>query len=98
MALDMIWKQYTWGRGNCRNRLDWCMCDPLWYNRIPSLQLSGLPKYFSDHNSLLLQLEGSKNGGLKPFRTVDAWLSDPRFKPFVKTEWSMIKSAYKEVE
>lgn len=41
----------------------------------------------------MLQLEGSELEYLKPFRSLDVWLSDSRFKPLVKSEWTLLHGA-----
>lgn len=86
----MVGKKFTWSRGNSRSRIDWALCHSDWFYKYPGLSLLGLPKNFSNHNPLLLNLEGKEDWGPKPFRSIYVWLKDPRFKP-------LISSTYKDL-
>lgn len=83
----MVGKKFNWARGNSRSRLDWALCHSDWFHKFPRMILSGLPKNFSDHNPLLLKLEERVDWGPKPFRILDTWLKDPRFKPLITKTW-----------
>lgn len=50
-------------------------------------KLHGLQRQFSDHNPLILDLVEKEDWGPKPFRTIDAWFTNPYFKEIVKKEW-----------
>lgn len=52
----------------------------------------GLQKSFSDHNPLWLQLDPCKEIRPKPFRSLDALLADPRFKPLIQHAWNSMGS------
>lgn len=58
---------------------DWLTCWP------DSTQLV-LDREFSDHCPLLLRNSGH-DWGPKPFRVLNCWLKDHRFKPFVEKTW-----------
>lgn len=90
MVVELSGKNFTWARGNSRCKLDWCLCHSEWYSRFPSLKLLSLPKSFSNHNPLFLQLESSMDWGHKPFRSLDVWLGNHRFRPLVESNWKML--------
>lgn len=92
LGVNMLGKKYTWGKGNSRSRIDWCLYGSTWYNKFLRLQLSTLHKHFSDHNPLWLQLDGHVDRGSMPFQSLDAWLKDSIFKPLISTKWRLLNS------
>ncbi|XP_057432258.1 uncharacterized protein LOC130725012 [Lotus japonicus] len=84
-------KKFTWfsANGQAASRQDrfllshdWCCC---WPN---SNQLV-LNRTLSDHCPVLFRVS-NLNWGPKPFKVLNCWFSDPRFKDFVAKEWEQI--------
>ncbi|OMP03175.1 reverse transcriptase [Corchorus capsularis] len=64
---------------------------------FPDAVVKHLPRLDkSDHCPLLLDTDGfpPPPSQIKPFRFESAWLLDPRFKEFLKTEWEKVRAKY----
>ena len=76
IELSLLGMKYTWRRGKSSSRLDRAFMEPIWLQKINSLQMKGVPCSLSDHIPLLIQSIGV-DWGPKPFRSIDAWFSHP---------------------
>lgn len=66
------------------------MCTSQWLQFFPNMSIDAYDNTISHHHALILKLISTQNWGPKPFRTINAWFSNPNFKPFVHNEWSKL--------
>lgn len=85
---------FTWRRGNDINtriskRLDRVCVSLLGRARWQEASVHHLPRLSSDHNPLLLSLNGKRydKPSRRPFRCQAAWFSHPDFVNMVSTKW-----------
>lgn len=87
----MVGNKFTWFRPNglAASRLDrflmssdWCCCWPNG-NRFV------LERNLSDHCPILFRSK-VVDWGPKPFKVLNCWFMDPRFKEFVRKQWEQI--------
>ncbi|KAI9091963.1 hypothetical protein K1719_027898 [Acacia pycnantha] len=71
-------------------RLDRAICNSDWVQFFPHYGVDHLPKVFSDHRPILinLNLDPHFNPSNKPFRFMAPWLTHPDFSPLVDRIWS----------
>lgn len=56
-----------------------------WLDNFP-IYLWGLPRIISDHCQIIL-FDVSKDWGLKPFKFMNAWFSNPKCAQIIKEVW-----------
>lgn len=89
IELSLSSKKFTWYRNNSASRIDRVFIDPIWLENFKDLKLWGLKRSISDHCPLLIYCE-TKDWGPKPFKSLDAWFSNPHFIRMVKSEWKAL--------
>lgn len=84
LDIPLIGRKFTWVRPNGvqMSRLDRILVSPSWIDNWPGFAQEVLPRDISDHCPLLLR-SSNQNWGPKPFRFLNCWFDDPRFKGFV---------------
>nr|KYP52746.1 hypothetical protein KK1_025491 [Cajanus cajan] len=101
--LPLHGRKYTWYKsdGSCMSRLDRFLVSDgwlaAWSNTVQwGLEIAwsntvqwGLERGVFDHCAVLLKNE-EVNWGPKPFRVLDCWRNDVRYKAFVKSQWREI--------
>ncbi|KAL6551326.1 hypothetical protein OROMI_021814 [Orobanche minor] len=80
---------FTWYRDGVWQRLDRILVSPEWYSSFPSMSTRHLPKYQSDHNSLLCQFEHNIAIRKTSFRFQNMWVKHHLFLPTVQESWGM---------
>lgn len=81
-------KRFTWFQPNGKfmSRLDRFLLSHDWLLQWPDSSQQVLDREFSDHCPVLLRCS-VKDWGPKPFKTLNCWHLDPRFKDFVEKAW-----------
>ncbi|XP_057432617.1 uncharacterized protein LOC130725399 [Lotus japonicus] len=89
LDLPLVGRRFTWFRpnGQAMSRLDRALVSMEWMEAWPNCFLHVLSREISDHCPLILK-SSNHNWSLKLFRTLNGWLQDSRFKPFVEKEWN----------
>lgn len=82
-------RRFTWFRPNdtSMSRLDRFLLSHEWLSCWPDCTQLVLERTFSDHCPILLKYS-TQNWGPKPFRSLNCWFEDRRFKGFVEKTWS----------
>ncbi|KAL6570175.1 hypothetical protein OROMI_014689 [Orobanche minor] len=80
---------FTWYRDGVWQRLDRILVSPEWYSSFPSLSIRHLPKYQSDHNSLLCQFDQNISIRKTSFRFQNMWAKHHLFLPIVQESWGI---------
>ena len=83
---------FTWtnareGTALIRERLDRVLANNTWILEFPGTEVSHLPRSYSDHCPLLVNLNISNSFKNYPFRCKEAWLGHPDFKSFFVNNW-----------
>ncbi|OMO73242.1 reverse transcriptase [Corchorus capsularis] len=92
--LGFVGPQFTWTSvRNCgiyiMERLDRVWANTEWRTKFPETVVHHLPRFYSDHNPLLLDLSPRAAPiSDKPFRFQTCWLSHPDFKSLVESIWN----------
>ncbi|XP_057453104.1 uncharacterized protein LOC130744964 [Lotus japonicus] len=83
--LPLVGKKFTWIRPNGQqmSRLDRALVSHEWLDYFPGLVQEVLHRDVSDHSPILLRAS-TVDWGPKPFRVMNCWFDDVRFKPFVR--------------
>ena len=69
-------------------RLDRCFANPVWRILYPEAAVTRLPRTFSDHHPVLIELWKPNGNGLeRPFHFQTMWLLHPDFLRFVRESW-----------
>lgn len=89
--LPLLGRKITWYRNNQASRIDRVFLDGFWLENFRDIKLLGLNRSISDHCPLLIECE-SENRGPKPFKNLDVWFTNPRFKKLVEHEWKNLHS------
>ncbi|XP_030929600.1 uncharacterized protein LOC115955566 [Quercus lobata] len=98
LDLGFTGPKYTWM--NCRpitslilERIDWCFANPGWRLLYSEAVVTHLPRTFSDHCPVLLELcKSSANNFTKLFRFQTMWLLHPDFYRVVQQAWVEIEN------
>ncbi|KAL6572341.1 hypothetical protein OROMI_013299 [Orobanche minor] len=80
---------FTWYRDGVWQRLDRILVSPEWYSSFPSMSTRHLPKYQSDHNSLLCQFDQNIAIRRTSFRFQNMWVKHHLFLPTVQESWGI---------
>lgn len=96
--IPLLGRKFTWVRPNGRqmSRLDRFLISQEWLTKWPGFVQNVLPRDISDHCPLLFR-RMYQNWGPKPFRVLNCWFDDPRFKSFVEDSWRGIQVEGNEV-
>ena len=87
--------KYTWTNKRplsdlILERIDRCFANPEWRLLFSEATVTHLPRTFSDHHPVLVELCNSRtNHGSKPFRFQTMWLLHPEFHKVVQDAWSV---------
>ena len=85
--------KYTWTNKRqisdlILERLDRCFANPVWRILYPEAVVTHLPRTFSDHHPVLIELwKPNANGLERPFRFQTMWLLHPDFHRIVWEAW-----------
>jgi len=90
--IPLVGRKFTWFKPNglVKSRIDRVLVSKEWLDFWPNSQQFVLNRSVSDHCAVILK-EVSVDWGPKPFRCLDVWLKDIRFKEFVSLSWSSYK-------
>ncbi|KAL6580244.1 hypothetical protein OROMI_008268 [Orobanche minor] len=84
---------YTWYSDGVWQRLNRILISPEWYTTFPFLSIRHLPKYKSDHNSLLCQFSNIISKPKSSFRFQNMWVKHHLFLPTVKESWDLYSNS-----
>ena len=89
MDIPLVGRKFTWYKPNgmVKSRIDRVLVSKEWLDNWPHCQQSVLNITVSDHSVVVLK-DGYVDWGLKPFRCLDVWQKDRRFKELVRLKWS----------
>lgn len=94
IVLGFMEPSYTWNRGSSSEtrrstRLDRGLCDDKWRQVLPSAYIKYLPRSYSGHCAIMMQLDaaGVKQLGDRPFHFQVAWLLHSEFFRWTEKEW-----------
>ncbi|XP_057444431.1 uncharacterized protein LOC130736645 [Lotus japonicus] len=92
LDLPLVGRKFTWFRpnGHAMSRLDRALVSSEWMEAWPNCFLHVQRRDVSDHCPLILKVS-NHNWGPKPFRTINGWLQDPRFRDYVEKEWNNLQ-------
>ena len=90
--IPLVGRKFTWFKPNglVKSRIDRVLVSKEWLEFWPNNQQFVLSRSISDHCAVILK-EVSEDWGPKPFRCLDVWQKDRRFKEFVRLNWSSYK-------
>lgn len=91
MDIPLLGKKFTWYRPNGldMSRLDRFLVSNDWLLSWPDSVQEVLQREIFYHCPILLRLS-RQEWGPRPFRVLNCWFHDPRFKAFVEASWSTI--------
>ncbi len=90
--IPLVGRKFTWFKPNglVKSRIDRVLVSKEWLEVWPNSQQFVFNRSISDHCAVILK-EVSVDWGPKPFRFLNVWLKDSRFKEFVSSSWSAYK-------
>lgn len=65
-------------------------CHASWTTQFSDLRVVGLSSVISDHIPIILNFELVQKWGARPFRSLDIWIRDTRFKNLIMEEWEKL--------
>ncbi|XP_043693127.1 uncharacterized protein LOC122643577 [Telopea speciosissima] len=85
---------YTWsnkrrGQDNIRIRLDRALCNPAWRQAFANAAIFMKPTVSCDHCPILLDTDGGRSTGRRPFRFESMWLFHNDCKNAASRAWSL---------
>ncbi|XP_030958466.1 uncharacterized protein LOC115980342 [Quercus lobata] len=92
--LGFVGPKYTWTNKRqltdlILERIDLCFANPLWRVLYPEAAVTHLPRTYSDHHLVLIELwKPQTDRANRPFRFQSMWLLHPEFPRVVKEAWS----------
>jgi len=86
--VPMVGRKFTWYKpnGSVKSRIDKVLVSREWLDVWPECKQFILSRTVSDHCALVLK-DSKVDWGPKPFRSLDVWQEDSRFKDFVRSKW-----------
>ena len=93
LDLGFVGPKYTWTNKSpvtslILERIDRCFVNPNWRMLYPEATVTHLPRTFSDHCPVLIELLGSRSNVTNiPFRFHTMWLLHPQFLKVVEEVW-----------
>ena len=85
------WQRYVEGQQSIAKKLDRVVADIHWRMLFPNAVVEVLPRFYSDHNPLLLRCDGlSQTMGQKPFRFEAAWTYHQDYHNVVTEAWNRL--------
>jgi len=89
LELPYVGKKFTWfnSNGSAKSRLDRVLVCEEWMQIWPMCKQYVQRREVSNHCALVVK-SMDKDWGPKPFRTIEAWLSEKGFMEMVKGRWS----------
>ena len=91
--LGFVRPKYTWTNKRqisdlILERLDRCFTNPIWRILYPKVVVTHLPRTFSDHHPVLIELwKTNVNRLVRPFCFLTMWLLHPDFPRIVRKAW-----------
>jgi len=87
--IPLVGRKFTWYKPNglVKSIIDRVLVSKEWIGFWPNCQQFVFSRSISDHCVVILK-EVSVDWGPKPFRCLDVWQRDSRFKEFVSSSWS----------
>ena len=87
--IPLVGRKFTWYKPNgmVKSRIDRVLVSKEWLEAWPSCQQFVLNRSISDHCAIVLK-EVVVDWGPRPFRSLDVWQKDRRFKEFVNLKWA----------
>lgn len=82
-------RKYTWymSNGTSKSRIDRALINDRWAEHLQDTHLRGLPRAISDHYAIILNTSQA-DWGPKPFRFINAWLTNPSFLEMAESSWN----------
>ena len=96
--------KYTWRNKRqladlILERIDRCFANPLWKVLYPEAVVTHLPKTYSDHHLILIELcKPNLDRANRPFHFQSMWLLHPNFSRIVREAWSEGRLLYLATE
>ncbi|XP_068492295.1 uncharacterized protein [Phaseolus vulgaris] len=89
LDLLIVGKKFTWfkSNGSAKSRLDKVLVSLEWMDKWPMCKQYVQPMEVSDHCAIVVK-SMDKDWGPRPFRTIDAWLTERGFSEMVKNNWN----------
>jgi len=89
----IVGKNYTWfnSNGSAKSRIDRVLVTEEWMEKWPTCKQYVQRREVSDHCAIVVK-SVVRDWGPKPFRTIDAWLSEKGFGEMVKMKWNSYPS------
>lgn len=86
--VSLVGKRFTWFRpnGTSMSRLDRFLVSLEWLEQWPHSVQQVMDRDFSDHCPVILK-HMNQDWGPKPFRVLNCWHKDPRFRKFIAESW-----------
>ncbi|XP_068503636.1 uncharacterized protein [Phaseolus vulgaris] len=86
--VPMVGRKFTWYKpnGSVKSRIDRVLVSREWLDVWSDCKQFVLSRIVSDYCALVFKVS-KVDWGPKPFRSLDAWQSDGRFKDFVRSKW-----------
>ncbi|XP_068477274.1 uncharacterized protein [Phaseolus vulgaris] len=85
--VPMVGRKFTWYKpnGSVKSRIDRVLVSREWLDVWPECKQFILSRTVSDHCALVFK-DSKVDWGPKPFRSLDVWQEDSRFKDFVRSK------------
>jgi len=85
--IPLVGRKFTWYKpnGTMKSRIDRVLVSLEWLEKWPGSKLYAEGRSVSDHCALVLK-EINIDWGPKPFRCLNVWQKDGRFKEFVRNK------------
>ena len=86
--IPLVGRKFTWYKPNglVKSRIDRVLVSKEWLEAWPHCQQFVLKRSISDHCAVVLK-QVFVDWGPRPFRSLDVWQKDNRFKEFVRLKW-----------
>jgi len=87
--IPLVGRKFTWYKpnGTVKSRIDGVLVSLEWLEKWPGSKLYAEGRSVSDHCALILK-EVNIDWDPKPFRCLDVWQKDDRFKELVRNKWA----------
>jgi len=88
LDIPMIGRKFTWYKPNgmTKSRIDRVLVSKEWLEVWPNSKQFIYSRSVSDHCVLVIK-DSCPDWGPKPFRSLDIWQKDSRFRDFVRCKW-----------
>ena len=88
MDILMVGQKFTWYKpnGTAKSRIDRVLVSKEWMEEWSNSKQIVLSRSVSDHCALVIK-DSCPDWGPKPFRSLDVWQKDSKFRDFVRSKW-----------